>query len=318
MASPGLSEVVTTTLRNRSKKVADNFTVNTAIMYRLTEKGKAKPFNGGRVITHPIMYQKNQTYKRYSGYEQLNISPTDIFTSAEFSLKQAATAISISGLEMLQNAGEHEIIDLLEGRIENAEKTMWDEMASDLYSDGTADGGKQILGLQALVSDAGTGTVGGIDSSTYTFWRNQVKSLGAAFTSSNVTAGMNELWLKCSRNREKPDLIITDNVPYLAYLESLQALQRFTNSKLASAGFQNLKYHSADVVPDGSFSGNAPASRMYFLNTEYLMYRPHRQRNFVPLDPDRFSTNQDAMVKLIAWCGAVTINNRQLQGILTA
>lgn len=322
MASPGLSEVVTTTLRNRSKTVADNFTVNTALMWRLSSKGKAKPFNGGRTIVHPITYARNGTYKRYSGFEQLNIEPSDIFSASEFNLKQAACAITISGLEMLQNSGPSALIDLLEGRIENAEKTMWDEMAADIYSDGTADGGKQILGLQALVSDAGTGTVGGIDSSTHTFWKNQVQTVATAFSSSNVTPAMNALWLKLCRNREKPDLIIADNTAYTAYWESLQAIQRITNTKMGAAGFENLKFMSADVVADGGYqdsrytTNGAPASHMYFLNTEYLMYRPHSQRNFVPLDPDRFSTSQDALVKLIGWCGNLTINNRQLQGVI--
>ncbi len=322
MASPGLSEVVTTTLRNRSKTVADNFTTNTALMWRLSQKGKAKPFNGGRTVVHPIVYQRNGTYKRYSGYEQLNISPTDIFTAAEYSLKQAACAISISGLEMLQNSGSSQLVDLLEGRISNAEKTLYDEMAADLYSDGTADGGKQILGLQAIVADAGTGTVGGIDSSTYSFWANQFETVTTAFSSSNVQTEMNQLWLKLCRNRSKPDLIIADNLAYTAYWESLQSIQRITNTKMGAAGFENLKFMSADVVADGGYSDSryttgAPASHMYMLNTEHLFYRPHSQRNFVPLDPDRFSTNQDALVKLIGWCGVgLACDNRQLQGVI--
>ena len=57
---------------------------------------------------------------------------------------------------------------------------------------------------------------------------------------------------------------------------------------------------------------------MYFLNTNYIFYRPHRDRNMVPLDPDRFSVNQDAMVKLIGWAGNMTLSNGRLQGVLTA
>ena len=43
MASPNLSEIITTTLRNRSGKLADNVSDNNAILYRLRERGGSKP-----------------------------------------------------------------------------------------------------------------------------------------------------------------------------------------------------------------------------------------------------------------------------------
>src|ERR1700744_3401132 len=150
--SASLTEIVTTTLRNRTGKLADNVTKNNALLYRLRAKGKVKPVTGGRTIVQELNYQENGTYKRYSGYEALNISPSDVFTGAEFNYAQSAVAVSISGLEMIQNSGEEAIIDLLESRIKNAEKTMANNTSTDCYSDGTADGGPQIGGLQALVA----------------------------------------------------------------------------------------------------------------------------------------------------------------------
>ena len=98
MTSPNLSEIVTTTLRARSGKLADNVTRNNALLMRLKERGKAKPFSGGRTIVQEISYAQNGTYKRYSGYEVLNITPSDVFTAAEFPIRQMAVAVSISGL----------------------------------------------------------------------------------------------------------------------------------------------------------------------------------------------------------------------------
>ena len=67
MASPNLSEIVTTTLRNRSGKLADNFTDNNALLYRFKEKNRIKLFPGGRTIVEELAYQENGTYTRYSG-----------------------------------------------------------------------------------------------------------------------------------------------------------------------------------------------------------------------------------------------------------
>jgi len=111
---------------------------------------------------------------------------------------------------------------------------------------------------------------------------------------------------------------MADNNYWRMYLESLQAIQRIQSTEMAEAGFDSLKYMSADVVLDGGFGGAAPANSMYFLNSDYLFFRPHRDRFFTPIGDDRFATNQDAMVKLIGFAGNMTVSNRRLQGVLSA
>ncbi len=215
--SPGLSEIVTTTLRNRTGKLADNVSRNNALLRRLQRRGKVKPFDGGRTIVQELEYAMNGTYRRYSGYEVLNITPSDVMTAAEFPIRQAAVAVSISGLEMLQNSGKERIIDLLESRIGNAERTFMNSLSADVYSDGTASG--QISGLQALVADnPATGTIGGIDRATWTFWQNISFSAltdgGAAATSANIQSYMNRVALQLVRGQDGTDLIGADGNYY--------------------------------------------------------------------------------------------------------
>jgi hypothetical protein len=320
MPSPNLSEIVTTTMYNRSKKLADNISNNNALLQRLERKGKRKPFTGGRQIMQELEYGENSTFGWYSGYDPLNISPSDVFTAALFDIKQASVAVSISGLEELQNDGDAAMIDLLESRIANAERTMRNQMAAAVYGDGTAGAGKSIGGLQLLVSDTGLGTVGGINAATWNFWRNVVFGAvadgGAAASTANIVSYMDRVWLQLVRGTDKPDLIVADNNYYRMYMEALQPQQRFTSTDMAQAGFESLKFMSADVVFDGGIGGAAPLNHMYFLNTDYLYMRPHSKREYVPLSPDRFSTNQDAMVKLIGWAGNMTTSGRKFQGVL--
>jgi hypothetical protein len=322
MATPSstINEIAVTTLRSRTKKLADNVSKNVVLLKRLEEKGKIKTVSGGREIIQELEFAENSTYKRYSGYEPLNISPSEVFSAATFPYAQVAVAVTISGLEMLQNSGKEAIIDLLDARIANAERTLRNGIASDIYSDGTADGGKQITGLQALVADAGTGTVGGINSSTYTFWQNvdfdATTDGGAAATTANIQDYMHRVWLQLVRDTDVPDLIVADNNYFRLYWGSLTPNQRFMDSKLASLGFQNLKYMQADVVLGGGQGGGCPTNHMYFLNTDYIHWRPHANRNFEVLEPDRFAVNQDAMVKIVGWAGNMTVSNRSLQGVL--
>jgi hypothetical protein len=56
--------------------------------------------------------------------------------------------------------------------VKNAQRTFANGLCrGTFYSDGSLT--NQIGGIQQLIADAGTGTVGGIDSSsTFTFWKN--------------------------------------------------------------------------------------------------------------------------------------------------
>lgn len=326
LVNPGaLNEIVTTTLRNRTGKTADNVTKNNALLNRLKKKGNVKPVDGGRTIVQELEYAENGTFTRYSGYETINITPSDVFAGAEFNYAQAAVAISMSGLEMLQNSGKEAIINLLEGRIKNAERTLTNNIALDAYSDGTASGGRQIGGLAYLIdSTPSTGTVGGIDASQTiaAFWRNiafsSVTNGGAVATSANIGSYMNQVYVQLVRGADAPDLIVADNNYWRLYLESLQSIQRIASDEMASAGFSSLKYMNSDVVLDGGVGGGATANTMNFINTDYLFLRPHVDRNFSPIENERFSVNQDAMVKLIGFAGNMTVSNRRLQGILFA
>lgn len=259
----------------------------------------------------------------YTGYETINITPQDVMTAAEFDWKQLAGSVSISGLEELQNAGESRVINLLASRIGNLEKSLMNIMSVGIYSDGTGSGSKQVGGLQLLVAnDPTTGTVGGINRATWSFWRNQVydesSDGGATATaaSSVIVRYMNALWVKCVRGTDKPDLIVVDNNKYILYLNQLQVLQRYADADMAKAGFTTVKYIDADVVLDGGQGGGCPTDALYMLNTDYIYLVNHSARNMVPLGPKRYSTNQDAHVELVGWAGNMTVSNAALQGVM--
>jgi len=241
--------------------------------------------------------------------------------------------VSISGLEMIQNSGKEAIIDLLDGRMEVAEAQLANRISGDLYGDGTGNAGKNLTGLAAAVPDSpSTGTYGGINRAVWSFWRSVAFSATTdgtgAVTSSNIQGYMDSVAVQLIRGTDKPDLIVADNNYYRLYLQSLQAIQRITDSGsgMAGAGFASLKYFGAgmasDVVLDGGIgsssynNGVGNANHMWFLNTKYLMFRPHKDRNFVPIGGDRQAVNQDAIVKLIGWAGNLTSSGPQFCGVL--
>lgn len=314
MGNVNFDNLLTTTLESRTGKLADNVSDNNALLKRLKERGNIRPVSGGTKIVEELEYGESDSIW-YTGYDKIDFTNPQLFSAAEFDLKLLAAPVGISGEELLKNAGKERVIDLLEAKIKNAEKTLMNQMSVAIYSDGTGSGGKQLTGLQALVSDAPTtGTVGGIDRATNEFWRNQAKT--SAVTAENIYAAMNEVYMACSRGSDRPDIIVADDELYATYEASLVPQQRFTNAKLAEAGFTNLKFKGADVIYDGGIGGACPAGHMYFLNTEYLRLRPHKERNFKLIGGERMAINQDAIYKIIGWAGNLTMSNAQLQGVL--
>ncbi len=321
-ANSAITDIIATTIQSRSGILADNLSQNNAILQRLQQKGNVNPFSGGNVILQEIMYQDPNTsnVNSYSGYEVINIAPDSPISAAQFPITQYADAVTISGLEMLQNSSKEAIIDLLDGRMQVAEARLLNRISGDLYLDGTGNGGKNITGLAAAVPDvANTGTYGGIDRATWAFWRPTVTS-GTTVTATNILGLMTSTAIQLVRGTDKADLIIADNNFYSLYVQSLQAIQRIASEESGAAGFASLKFYgggtSADVVLGGGVGGQATSNHMWFLNTDYMFFRPHKDRNFVPIGGERQAINQDAVVKLIGFAGNLTCSNQQLQGLL--
>lgn len=324
MASPNatFTELVSTTFRKHGKTFADNVSRNNALYAQLMEGGNVNTEDGGLTLVEPLDYASNNTYQRYSGYDVLNVSASDVLTSAEFNWRQIAVNVVASGLEMRINQGDSRIIALVKSRIKNAMRTFRNNFSYDLYSDGSAP--NQINGLQALVSDTGTGTVGGIDSSTWPFWRNVVQSAAAPLQGgAGITPGattmeslMAPLYYQLTRGDDQPNMIVSSNDYFLFFEQSQTSLKRYSSDNgptKGTAGFVTLMYKKAKVFFDGG--SGIPASRMYFLNTDYFKIRVHQDANLSVLD-DAKPYNQDASVTPVLWMGNLTINNRALQGVL--
>jgi hypothetical protein len=313
-------------MESRSRKLKDNITNNNALLDRIKRGGNVNTFTGGREIIQELEYAQNQTFMWYSGTEPLNISLNDTMTAARFPIKQAAISVVISGLEKVQNAGREQMVSLIKARVGVSEKTFWNQMSAGVYSDGTAFGGKQIGGLSLLISKTPTsGIVGGIDRSVQVWWRNLAVNANTdsrgVVTSTNVQSYFNSTTINLKRNSDGVSMIVADNNYYLAYLTSLQAIQRITEDKgSAGSGFTSLKYYGAgksvDVILDGGKNGQIPANTAYFLDPEYFEYRPAAERDFVVIGGDRANVNQDAIVRIYGWAGNMTISNPSLQGVL--
>lgn len=320
MPSPNSSfnELLSLTVQELEDELFDQFLTKNATGAMFKEYGCVAPKDGGPTIVIPIMYQENGSYKRYSGAEQLNTGSNDVFSAFQYPWCQIAINIQANGRELLQNSGRSQNRDLLKSRIMNAKMTFENEFNIDLLSAGSLP--NQINGLQALISPTGSGTVGGVSRSSYSFAKNQfyrgVTDGGFAISQANIVSYMDSLDISIQAYRGKTKVILADDFTYKCYEGAVHPLQRLTdpNGTLAKLGFDTYKYKRSEVVLEPTVSG-MPANTMYFLDPEVLELNPHSDRNLARLDK-RNSFNQDAQIEYLAWMGNVTCKNFRRLGTL--
>lgn len=323
MATPSsvFTEMVTSTERAWSQKVTDNVSDHNALLRRMKDKGKIKTYGGGYEITLPLEYAENGTYQRFAGFDLLNTNASDVLTTAKYDNKMIALHVVASGQELLQNSGKEQMINLVKVRKQNALKTAANQFSIDLYSTGALT--NQIGGLGHIVTSDGTGTVGGIVSGTYTFWKNKFKEMSgtnlaatpSAANAVSMKGDMNDLWLDLNRGADKPDMIVMSHDLYALFELGEQQLQRYADADLAKAGFQTLKYKSADVIFDDNTNFSQTAEVAYFLNTDYLYVMQHKEAQW-SADEEKRPTNQYAVVIPYYWMGNLVCSQRALQGKL--
>ena len=318
MASPNstFTELVTSTFRKVRKDVKDNLSNRNALLKHIYKRGNYRTEDGGLTIVCPLDYTTNSTYQRYSDWDLLNIQQSDVISAAEYQWRQIAVNVVASGREQRINSGESRIFSLAKAKMKNAIRTFNNSFSSDLYSDGTAT--NQVNGLQALVADAGTGTVGGINSTNFSFWQNTIFDCSAQSVTSSATTIENSmmlpLWLNLDRGPDdQPDLIVMDNTYYKYFEASQTSIKRYMDVTNANGGLVSLKYKNADVYFDGN--SGIPSSHAYFLNTNYIELVVHRDADMEVLEDQR-PINQDGSVIPILWMGNLTLSNRKMQGVI--
>jgi len=309
MANPNFDALLSTTLANYRDQLTDNVFTDRVLTNHLMQKGRIRMLNGGTKIVEPLIYGQNSTVASYSGYDTIALTAQTGITAAEYEWKQYAASIAISGIEEAKNNGEQEIINLLEAKIMQAEESMREGFNTMFFADGTGNSGKDWNGLGNIVESGNS--VGGINSATAgnEYWRSYEENTAGALTLAQMATAYNTV----SVGNDHPDMVLTTRALFEKYESLLQPQLRYTDTKTADAGFQNLLFKAAPVVYDTA----APAGTMFFINSKYLSLVGHSGKWFQQTEFVR-PENLDARYALIMCYGNLTCRNRKKQGKLTA
>ena len=309
MSNPNFDQLLATTLANYRDQLTDNVFTARPLTYFLMDKGRIRMVDGGTKIVEPLIYGQNSTVASYAGYDTIALTAQDGITAAEFEWKQYAASIAISGIEEAKNNGDQAILNLLEAKVMQAEESLREGFNTMFFGDGTGNSGKNWNGLGNLVE--ASGTVGGINRATAgnEYWRSYEENTAGALTLAQMSTAYNSV----SVGNDHPDMVLTTQTLFEKYESLLQPQLRYTDTKTADAGFQNLLFKAAPVVYDVGCT----AGTMYFLNSKYLTLVGHSGKWFSQTEFVR-PENLDARYALIMCYGNLTVRNAKKQGKLTA
>lgn len=292
-----------------------------------------KLVDGGEKVFCPLMYARNATVQGYAGFDSLDITPTDPFTAAEYDWRSIAGSVNMDNERLDKNRGDAvKLFDLMMGMVDNLKVSM-QESINDMLLKPKAVGTKEPLGLMDIVKDDPTtdpasGSLGGIDSSVNSFWRNQVKDhASAAFGTDMTGAGqknLRKLIRDCTFGTDKPNLILGGENAYEVLEGSMVNQIRYQAADkeklLAKAGFDTFMFKGIPVVmekritqlrSDAALTGDA----FYAINTKYLKLWGMKHRWFEPSTVKQ-PVNQDTQVQhIITRCQFVT-DNRRAHGVM--
>lgn len=271
-------------------------------------KGKTKDITGGTEIRVPLMMAANTTAASYAGYDQLDTSAQQPFANAAFNNKQYAVSITISGAEETKNRGDAEILDLLSGLEMNARESLFNQMSTDSFGTGTANGGKVLDGLDLQIDS--TGTLGGISQTSFSWWASTEDAMGGVLTLAQMRNTYNDITQ--GDPSDGADFIVTTQSIHEAYEGLLQPDMRFASTAKGDGSFQNLLFRGTPVF----FDPACVAQTMYFANEKYLQLRVQTGRNFKMTEFVR-PANQDARVAQVLWMGNLVTLARRKNGKIT-
>ena len=234
----------------------------------------------------------------------------DTAKTAVFAYKNYGATVAISWEEIRENSGsDHAIFDLVEHKRKNAMQSLKDRLNSDLYK--AAPGAKEINSVPLTIDI--DRSIGGINSTTETWWDAQRDATGGAFSAVGMTymRGMyNDI---LATGAGKPDQIMTTSTIHEAFEAEVDPDVRYVSVEggTANRGFTKLMWKGIPI----DFDSDCTAQAMYFLNKNWLRLKVDSDGDF-STDEFQSPVNQKVSVAKLCFRGQLITDNPRGLGII--
>ena len=307
-----LDNLYTTTWQNMRQMTVDNIFTSSAFWFWMTDGGRFETQEGGRTIQHPLRFAKSDNVVWIVKGKAVPMGDKEFLTNAIFNWRYLSDTIIRFGVDEQKNRGRHQNISLVSSKLDNSQDSLIDTLETATFAAQTGDA---MNGLQDLVADdPTTGTVGGIDASANTWWRNKTTNLtGQSFAVHGIPA-MRTMINNTGNNlaSEQIDVIVSGQTPHEYYEDATVEQKQIVNQRLGDAGFDNIQYKGRPLI----WSSQCSNARMYFLNTNKLtvVYDPVMWFDMTPWKDIPAQPN-DRVAQVVSALNLVT-SRRASQGVI--
>jgi hypothetical protein len=319
MATPiGVDVVTAISRRFILPDIADNVYNSNPAFFRLNKMNK-KMVQGGTQIELPVMYSRFAAGGWYTGFDALNVSPSDTVKNAAFDWKQGYVPVTVDGRTLVRADSPQAVARFLSFYFGQAEMELAEIIGSALWA--TNPPTNQPDSIPVAV-DNGTlaATYGGLTRSSNTFWNGQIDNA----TTTLSFAAMQTMFGNATFGGRHPTIIITDQHEYNTFIGLFSGTTYFERGPagydevLAQGGWTNALFNNIPCVvdshvPTGLGAAGAGTHSMYFLNENFIYLIVAQGVDF-KLEDFITPVNQDAMVSKLYWMGDLCMNNLQTQG----
>lgn len=272
------TRVTTTTQSKLVPKLVD--TVLNSNVFATRMLSKAQAFNGER-MKFPVKYAKNATGTSFAGFDTFSTAATNNRINLEFVPKFYQISVALPLDELSANATEEKVLDLAKIEMASSAQDAADDIGTMFYGDGTGNGSKDFLGLEAIVDDGTNATTFG------TLSRTTFPTLKSTVTASSGTlslAKMSTLYNAATSGSQKPTLGLCSEAIFALYESLLQPQERIAKdvSMMKSSGnmgkvgggfeggtgFTGLWFKGFPILADEK----ATSGVLYFINEDFIQW----------------------------------------------
>lgn len=304
-------------------------------------KGAQKSFPGGKDnVSEPVqgvfMSDTNGFFAGYTQDDQLVYKQAANILRASYAWKEVHAGLWITWTELKQDGitvtddgetSEHSEVELtrltgiLQNRLDDYGES-WARMFNNmLWRDGAQDS-KQCPGLLSILTDVtATGTTGGLNRATYSWWRHRV-SLNLTPSEANQTLSK-ELRAELRQLRRftgRPSLALCGS-DFIEALESevqakgIYTQEGFTNDGKTDIGISQLRMRGLGTfVYDPTLDDLGYSKRCYIIDTRRIQLRPMEGEDNKVLSPTR-PYDYAVFLKSMTWTGAFTCKHLNANGV---
>ncbi len=287
--------------------VVDNIFNDNPVFDRILRKAKVR--NYGTLIRVPIENDVSDNFGGVAKAATLTNAPSETHTQAYVTPKMYYANISVYGQDLAMNKGTEGVIDLLEASAKNAQKTLANDLATDMYGTQSTN---EILGFRDAIQATGT-SFEGIDPADFTNWESNGgagKGIKDVATTSITMGTIRTEIVNCIDGSNGPDLITTTKALWSNWAGVLEGKERLVDHKETTKhGFQNFTYMGIPVVADA----HVPDTYIFILNLKHYYFAVLKGHNF-KAQPYRYADNKDVYFTYIFWRGALVCDKRKAQG----